>query len=203
MTKYSPSNEIAKNNKGFSTETLNKQRFRFDDNDVIWLFGYGSLIFKADFPYSERRPAMIQGWERRFWQGSHDHRGTENSPGRVVTLIENQGSADNLGHLDYREKNGYLRFSTTLTFKDRPEEEGLVYIATADNEAFLGHAPERIIAQQIAASAGPSGTNIDYLLRLADALRELNAVDAHVFEIEKFVQERADRVTVSSTCYRK
>jgi cation transport regulator ChaC len=205
MAKFSPSSEDPKEYKGFSTENLNKQRFRFDDNDVIWLFGYGSLIFKADFQYAERRPAMIQGWERRFWQGSHDHRGTENSPGRVVTLIENQGSvchgmayqitADNLGHLDYREKNGYLRFSTTLTFKDRPEEEGLVYIATADNEAFLGHAPERMIARQIATSAGPSGTNIDYLLRLADALRELNAVDPHVFAIEKFVQERLDHVT--------
>ena len=213
MTKYDPIPKNSSRPKRFSTENLNKQRFRFDDNDVIWLFGYGSLIFKADFPYAERRPATIQGWERRFWQGSHDHRGTANAPGRVVTLIENRASlchgmayqitADNLGHLDFREKNGYLRFSTTLTFKDQSEEEGLVYIATADNEAFLGPAPERIIARQIADSVGPSGTNVDYLLKLADALRELKAGDAHVFEIERYVQERLGSVTEAPESHRK
>jgi len=178
-----------------NTVEENRRRHRFKDNDVIWLFGYGSLVFKADFPYLTRRPAFINGWERRLWQGSHDHRGTEQFPGRVATLIKNhtaicygmayQITADNLNHLDYREKNGYLRFITRLTFEDQSETEGLVYIATEDNEAFLGPVPEKEIAQQIATSTGPSGRNVDYLLDLATALRQLNAIDVHVFEIEK------------------
>jgi cation transport regulator ChaC len=169
---------------------------KFDGHHSVWLFGYGSLIFKADFPYIERRPANITGWTRRFWQGSHDHRGTEAAPGRVVTLVPDEGAVcagmaylitpEVFAHLDHREKNGYLRLAIEIHFDDGGgSEEGLVYIATADNAAFLGEAPESDIARQIATSVGPSGRNRDYLTDLADALRTLGKEDEHVFAIEQ------------------
>lgn len=162
--------------------------------ESVWLFGYGSLTYKVDFPCLERRPAKIRGWVRRFWQGSHDHRGTAEHPGRVVTLVKESG-AECVGmayrvtpatfeQLDFREKNGYLRFATTLEFGDGESAEGLVYIATEDNAAWLGPASEAEIARHIAGSAGPSGSNRDYVFKLADALRKLGADDPHVFAVE-------------------
>lgn len=177
----------------------------------IWLFGYGSLIWRPDIDYVERRRARLRGWERRFWQGSHDHRGLPDAPGRVVTLIENaRGHCDGMAYLvdrtaaaatfealDHREKNGYERVEVHLELTTEGAHAlegatmpGVVYIAPLDNHAFLGPAPLSEMVAQISASAGPSGRNIDYLMDLARALRELDADDPHVFELEAAV--RAD-----------
>ena len=173
-----------------NTIEINRLMDRFDRHASVWLFGYGSLIFKADFPFLERRPASIAGWSRRFYQGSHDHRGTAKAPGRVVTLVPEEGAIchgmaylvtpEEFAHLDHREKNGYLRLATEMTFEDGGTAEGIVYIATGDNAAWLGPASEEAIARQIAGARGPSGPNRDYLVELAYALRELGRPDAHV-----------------------
>lgn len=178
-----------------NTIAANRSLRRAYERESIWLFGYGSLIFKADFPYLDRRPASIDHWVRRFWQGSHDHRGTPSAPGRVVTLIPQKQAVcegvaylielDVFDHLDFREKNGYLRFVTDMTFRNKSVVQGTVYIATEQNAAFLGEAPESDIARHIAESAGPSGHNADYVLNLAQALRALSADDSHVFNIEE------------------
>jgi cation transport regulator ChaC len=175
----------------------NQRRCQLKTGDQVWLFGYGSLIYLVDFPYLEAKPASIQGWSRRFWQGSHDHRGTEINPGRVVTLIEDKGAvcggiaylveAEVFSHLDEREKNGYLRFSTEMTFDDGSHASGLIYIAAPDNEAWLGKASELEIAKQICGACGASGANSDYLLDLAVALRDLGFQDQHVFDIETHI----------------
>ncbi|MBD3896327.1 gamma-glutamylcyclotransferase [Halomonas sp. ML-15] len=175
------------------TRLINQQRMPIDDSAELWLFGYGSLIWKAGFDYLERRPAHIEGWARRFWQASHDHRGTPEAPGRVVTLIRQPGAlcqgmayrigGEVLGGLDIREKNGYLRETTLMHFADGSHAEGLLYLATQNNAAFLGDAPLDTMARQIATAQGPSGPNRDYLLNLATALEDLGADDPHVFAL--------------------
>ncbi|TNF86719.1 MAG: gamma-glutamylcyclotransferase [Gammaproteobacteria bacterium] len=180
-----------------NTFAENQLRHALDDDAQVWLFGYGSLIYLVDFPYLESRPASIRGWSRRFWQGSHDHRGTEENPGRVVTLIDEPGAvcgglaylveAPVFRQLDHREKNGYLRVATDMTFADGAQATGLTYIATSDNEAWLGEASEYEIALHICGAEGPSGPNDEYLLELASALRKLGQHDAHVFEIESHI----------------
>ncbi len=173
-----------------------------DTSAQDWLFGYGSLIFRADFPYLERKPAWIRGWARRFWQGSHDHRGTADAPGRVVTLIRVPGAVcagmayrigrDVFKHLDEREKNGYRRIPERVHFDSGASVFGTLYIASKNNPAFLGSAPESEIAAHIARAVGPSGRNRDYLKNLAEALRRMNADDPHVFALEALVERDAE-----------
>ena len=173
----------------------------------VWVFGYGSLIWRPDFQFLERRQARVRGWQRRFWQGSHDHRGVPQRPGRVVTLVpESTGRCDGMAYLldsevahqtfevlDHREKNGYERVEVCIEFTDTERVDGVVYIASTDNHAFLGPAPLDDMATQIRTSVGPSGKNIDYLFELAAALRALDADDAHVFELETAVRIGLER----------
>ncbi|TXS94192.1 gamma-glutamylcyclotransferase [Parahaliea maris] len=166
--------------------------------DATWVFGYGSLIYKVDFPYLRREVASIEGWERRFWQGSHDHRGTPEQPGRVVTLTASPGALCRgvayrveesvFVHLDHREKNGYVRAPVQITLAGSDEVvAGVVYYAAPDNPAFLGAAPMSDMARHIAGSTGPSGSNRDYLCQLVSALEGLEAYDEHVFELNAMV----------------
>ena len=169
----------------------------------VWVFGYGSLIWRPDIAFRERRVAGVRGWKRRFWQGSHDHRGVAHAPGRVVTLVPDPGeSCEGMAYLidgsvaestfaglDHREKNGYERHDVGLEFRDSGACDGVVYIAPAGNHAYLGPAPLAEMVAQIRRSAGPSGANIDYLRELAAALRELQIDDPHVFKLERLVLE--------------
>jgi len=168
----------------------------------LWIFGYGSLIWRPAFPFAERRGARISGFARRFWQGSTDHRGVPGAPGRVVTLEHASGercfgvayrigeadAAQVLDNLDHRERGGYERLRVPLAFADSSVAEGLVYIATPANPNYLGPAPLDTIAAQVARARGPSGSNAEYVLRLADSLRELAFHDEHVFELERLVR---------------
>lgn len=167
----------------------------------IWLFGYGSLIWRPDFPFVQKQIGTISGWKRRFWQGSHDHRGTPQEPGRVVTLLPDatdtcggmafeilRTDADPvLTRLDYREKNGYERHQVDCTLQNGETVSCLVYLAGESNDAFLGDCPAPEMAAHIRTAVGPSGSNKEYLLSLAQALRDNGLHDDHVFELESLV----------------
>ncbi len=175
------------------TTAANRARQDFTGVASVWLFGYGSLIYKADFPYLERRSASIRGWTRRLWQGSQDHRGTPDHPGRVATLVADAGAVcvgmayrvvpATFRQIDFREKNGYLRHTVWIELDAGQRVEGVVYIAAPGNAAWLGPASELAIARYVAGARGPSGRNRDYVLKLAAALRELGADDPHVFMV--------------------
>lgn len=181
-------------------DTANRTSCNFAGVKSVWLFGYGSLIWKVDFPYLERRPATVCGWSRRFWQGSHDHRGTPDRPGRVVTLVPDTSAVCSgmayriapvtFAQLDVREKNGYLRAVVNLAFNDGRSTQGVAYVAPPRNAAWLGEASIAAIARQIASSSGPSGSNREYAMKLAQALREMGADDPHVFAVADALRAR-------------
>jgi glutathione-specific gamma-glutamylcyclotransferase len=170
-----------------------------------WIFGYGSLVWRPAFPALEQRPARVRGWTRRFWQGSTDHRGVPSAPGRVVTLVPEPDAVcwgmayrveptrlpEVLDALDVREQGGYARHEVALELLDPGDGaapvRGLMYVAGPGNPNYLGPAPLDAIAAQVRRSTGPSGANLEYVLRLAAALREMGADDAHVFELAELL----------------
>lgn len=167
-----------------------------------WIFGYGSLIWRADFPYLECRPAFITGHARRFWQGSTDHRGVPGAPGRVVTLIDARGEIcwghaylldpreqkEIMARLDHREKGGYERLELPICFDQETSVPGVTYHASTSNPNYLGEASIREIAQQVISAVGPSGPNVEYVLRLQESLTAMKASDQHVDAVASMVR---------------
>jgi glutathione-specific gamma-glutamylcyclotransferase len=169
------------------------------DERELYVFGYGSLLFRPDVRYALRRAAYVRGWQRRLDQGSPDHRGTPSLLGRVATLVlapdaECGGAVYTidpahrdavLARLDHRERGGYARIEVEAFLvgpETVPGETVLAttWMATADNPFYLGPAPLAEMVAQIRAATGPSGTNADYVRRLAEALADLAVEDPDI-----------------------
>lgn len=168
----------------------------------LWIFGYGSLVWRPAFAHVERHNGFVRGFRRRFWQGSHDHRGVPGAPGRVVTLLPGDADercygtvyrvtpgmeAEVLDTLDYRERAGYERHRVAVECAAAVVPDALVYVATPQNPGWLGEAPLEQIAAQIRSSVGPSGANLEYLIQLHAALVAMGGEDEHVAALVRLV----------------
>lgn len=184
----------------------------------LWVFGYGSLCWHPGFDFRRSVTGFVRGYTRKFWQGNTTHRGTENQPGRVATLVEERegvvwGRAFELSgeaalpYLANREckLGGYITKFTTF-YPKRPCQDdagssgsglfpaqpfpALLYVATPSNRLWLGDAPLCQIAQEIVECRGATGHNVEYLLRLAEYMRAAapEADDDHLFALEQLVR---------------
>lgn len=94
-----------------------------------------------------------------------------------------------LRDLDEREIAGYDRLVVPAANRaGRVFCRVLTYRAGPTNPNFLGPAPMAAMVAQILASRGASGGNVEYVLELDRALRELGIADAHVAELANAVR---------------
>ncbi len=66
---------------------LNRTREEWGGHRDLWVFGYGSLIWRPEFDFVERRPAKVHGWHRALKMWSRINRGTPEKPGLVFGLL--------------------------------------------------------------------------------------------------------------------
>ncbi|XP_017268871.1 glutathione-specific gamma-glutamylcyclotransferase 1-like [Kryptolebias marmoratus] len=179
------------------------------EKNNLWIFGYGSLVWKPGFAYKRSKVGYIKGYKRRFWHGDDFHRGDKEKPGRVVTLVADQEAStwgvayevpesqveQSLQYLNVREVllGGYATEMVEFIPKEKSQDPlpALVYIATSDNPIYLGPASDKEIAAQISICSGNTGHNIEYLLRLAEFMRLYcqGVEDEHLFSIEAAVKK--------------
>jgi len=173
-----------------------------DQDRADWIFAYGSLMWRPGFASASVQHARLHGYERRFWQASHDHRGTPENPGRVVTLAPAAARyCDGLAYrlpdmqreailkaLDEREQDGYQRVYLELKVADGQCVKGLTWIALKGNPSWVGQESPARVAELIATRTGPSGTNRDYLFSLNEALKDLGISDPYISALTNQVE---------------
>jgi cation transport regulator ChaC len=179
---------------------------------VLWVFGYGSLVWNPGFEFDERILGFIKDYRRVFDLACIDHRGTPEYPARTLTLEAKKGAIcwgtafcvrggpDKermaMEHLERREceydlktyVNFYKEGDSTM-----PAVTGvLVFTSTpckVSNRYYLGPAPLQDMARQIATASGPCGNNREYLFKLEETLSDIGHQEDMVVELANEVRK--------------
>jgi cation transport regulator ChaC len=102
--------------------------------------------------------------------------------GGVAYRLPDADATATLAALDVREQGGYERVALPVALVGTPQREviAVTWIASHDNPFHLGATPFPEMAREIRAASGPSGSNLEYVLALHDALAALGFSDPHV-----------------------
>jgi cation transport protein ChaC len=164
---------------------INVSDHEFGTGD-LWVFGYGSLMWRPGFEYVERFPARLIGEHRALCVYSFDHRGTPEKPGLVLGL--DRGGA--CRGIAYRVAAGlraatieYLRAreQTTHVYREvmrsvwlgndaRQRVSALTYVADRGHVQYAGRLPLNEQLRVIRQGHGRSGNNRDYVLATVKAI---------------------------------
>jgi glutathione-specific gamma-glutamylcyclotransferase len=158
----------------------------------LWVFGYGSLIWRPDFPFLERRVARLNGAHRALCVYSWVHRGTRERPGLVLGLdrggacrgvafrVAPEAWDDVVATLRAREQVTavYVERTREVRFGDGGSARALTYVVDRGSPQYAGKLDEETQFALVANAEGRSGRNRDYVIATAAHLAELGMADA-------------------------
>jgi glutathione-specific gamma-glutamylcyclotransferase len=143
----------------------------------LWVFGYGSLIWRPGFEFVERHAAVVRGYHRALCVYSHVHRGTRERPGLVLGL-DRGGSCKGVAFRVAAAKGGaalaYLREREQVTSVYRevylrarlvggPSVLAVAYVADRGHHQYAGHLDRAELMRLVSQGIGVSGANPDYV----------------------------------------
>ena len=181
-------------------------------NMPLWVFGYGSLMWKPGFAPVETSIARLDGYERAFCMWSIHHRGTKERPGLVLALRAEPSAschglalrvADNqrervLADLRARELVSYAYREEWLdvALENGARVRALAYVVDPAHPQHAGALSPEEQARIILAARGGQGENREYLYNTAAHLRALGIEDTGLERLAQMVR-RMDSQGVS------
>lgn len=159
--------------------------------DDLWVFGYGSLMWRPGFPYQERQVAAIRGYHRALCVYSFVHRGTPQRPGLVMGLDRGgscRGVAFRVAATDAKATIAYLREREQVTMvyverwlsahlPDGRRVRALGYVVDSAHEQYAGRLSEEEVLRFVRQGVGVSGVNPDYVRSTHAHLVEIGVKD--------------------------
>jgi glutathione-specific gamma-glutamylcyclotransferase len=186
-------------------ELIESRRHTPTPGKDFFVFAYGSLMWRPDFPFVEIMPATLYGYHRAFCITSTHYRGTEQKPGLVLGLdrggqcvgrLYHIGPTDAAGVAEYLHQRElitgcYVPKHVTLRLQDGTHVEGLTYVADRTHYQYAGKLPDAKIAEIIRHAVGKMGSNRDYLRNTVQHLEEMGIADCSLHRILKLVEQQA------------
>jgi glutathione-specific gamma-glutamylcyclotransferase len=159
------------------------------ENRELWVFGYGSLMWRPGFDYLERIPARLRGLHRALCVFSYVHRGTPEHPGLVFGLdrggmcrgmayrVAASARAKTIAYLRAREQvtSVYLEAMRRIELEDgsRRQLDALCYLVDRGHVQYAGRLTLAERVHYVRQGHGQSGHNCDYVLNAVRALEAL------------------------------
>jgi glutathione-specific gamma-glutamylcyclotransferase len=160
----------------------------------LWVFGYGSLMWRPGFEFEERLPARLIGEHRALCVYSFVHRGTPEKPGLVLGLdrggvcrgvafrIAEKNRADTIAYLREREQvTSVYREVTRSVWLENDARQRVSALAYVVDRGHVQYAGRLSLAQQlrhVQQGHGQSGINRDYVLATVKAIEAAGFRDA-------------------------
>ena len=160
----------------------------------LWVFGYGSLMWRPGFPFEAQAPGLLNGAHRALCVYSILHRGTREQPGLVLGLdrggacrgvafrVAQGAEEETVAYLREREQvtDVYLEAHRTVRLLNGTGRvvKALTYLADPNHAQYAGRLPLEEQLRIVRDCKGEAGTNIDYVLNTARHLEEEGVHDA-------------------------
>jgi len=167
-------------------------------HEDVWVFAYGSLIWRPEFAYVEERSALLRGYHRALCLWSRINRGTPEQPGLVFGLDVGGScrgvafripASDVLASLTalWRREMGagaYLpRWFGMHTAAGRVR--ALAFVMDRRSDGYVRQLPEDRLLEVVQRAHGSYGPCSEYIVETARALR---ATGIHDAKLEALVQ---------------
>ena len=171
-----------------SLETILQSR---PDDDQVWLFGYGSLMWDDIALADERRPARLDGWHRSLCVWSALARGRPAQPG-ICLGLDHRGRCDGVAlrvagpALAERLVPVWEREMWTDIYRpewvsvdtEAGQVQAIAFVINHESAQFTGPLSPAEIAEHIAAASGEKGSCRDYLARVLAKLDDFGIVES-------------------------
>jgi glutathione-specific gamma-glutamylcyclotransferase len=182
----------------------------------LWVFGYGSLMWRPGFEFLERVPARLVGLHRALCVYSFVHRGTPERPGLVLGLDRGgmcRGIAFRVAASERHETIGYLRAREQVTAvyretvrrieledETRRQVRALCSVVDRGHVQYAGRLTLAESLHYVRQGHGQSGPNRDYVLETVRALEALGyrETELHLLADRLKGLHEAERVAPSS-----
>lgn len=187
---------------------LSDQLAKSPDPNGLWLFAYGSLMWKPEIAFDAARPAILEGWQRRFCLWQWRYRGCRERPNLMLALVEGgacAGMAYRLEGSEIRErfapiwKREMIAYGYEARWVTARTDVGLVpalaFVAWVDGPRYAGILEDEDIASRIARACGHIGPGAEYLFETAAKCAELGVEDDYLFRIEALVARHLSEST--------